>query len=281
MLSKNGAQFARKRELSVRSACSWSPRPWASATLSPTATVPGPCWACARQPLRGLGCGSLLLVSRTRGTSRGGIWGPTSPHSLVPSLAVPHAAQSTLHTSDLCLGTLAQLALCLPTLSFLDHQSPVVCSPSWVLIPDTRLLASKQDLGRHARRKLGWGCLFCVCLSTKLPAPGHRGWARSHPQKPTLCLACSRRSRFSGGTEWDQRHGDLSSCQQAALELAGMISSEVLEVKEISHPPERASQACEVAPAAVAQGGDLGGGPARPLAPGQAGIPHSLSWEPP
>lgn len=144
----------------MRSACSWSPRPWASANLSPTATVPGPHWACARQPLHGLGCGPLPLVS----TSRGEIWGPTSPRSLVPFRVVPHAAQSTLHTSDLCLRTFAQLALCLPSLPFLDHQSPVVCSSSWVLIPESRLLASKQDLGDiHVADWAGvvsFGCVF-------------------------------------------------------------------------------------------------------------------------
>lgn len=151
--------LARKRELSVRSACCWSPRPWASANLSPTATVPGLHWACARQPLRGLGGGSLLLVSATRGE----IWGPASPRSLVPSRAVPHAVQSTLHTSDLCLRTFAQLALCLPSLPFLDHQSPVVCSSSWVLIPDSRLLASKQDLGDiHVANWAGVVSFVCV-----------------------------------------------------------------------------------------------------------------------
>lgn len=120
-----------------------------------------------------------------------------------------------------------------------------------------------------------------MCLPTDLPAPEHRGRACSHPQNLTLRLAGSRRSGFSGGTEWGQRHSDLSHCQQAALELVGMISSEMLEVKEISHLPERASQACEGAPAAAAQAEGLGGGTAGPLAPQQAGIPHSLSRGPP
>ena len=81
------------------------------------------------------------------GYIQGEIWGPASPLQSCPFLTIPHVLQNTQHTSDLCLGAFAQLALPLSALPFLGHQSPVVCSCSGELIPDTRLLASRQDLG--------------------------------------------------------------------------------------------------------------------------------------
>lgn len=96
--------------------------------------------------LGGLGLQISTALEQDLGYIQGEIWGPASPAVLPPFLTIPHVLQSTAH-QRFCLGAFAQLALPLSALPFLGHQSLVVCSCSGELILDTRLLASKQDLG--------------------------------------------------------------------------------------------------------------------------------------